>query len=140
VDALDQHVLGQDERLLADGQHRRIVIEPARCRIGRDGAQQVDKGGFGGHPVQAFAPTSLDFSVPLKSRDVRATVRNLTPHILGNTVEQAVGKARVLGVEERVRDIEIFVDHAAHRHVGPREQLVGACAQDLVQRAVDAAE
>ena len=46
VDALDEHVVGEDERLAADLQHRRIVHQPARRRIGGKAAHRGDEGGF----------------------------------------------------------------------------------------------
>ena len=46
VDALDEHVVGQNERFAADLQHRRVVHQAARRRIGGQPAQGGDEGGF----------------------------------------------------------------------------------------------
>jgi hypothetical protein len=46
MDALDDHVVGEDKGFAADFQNRRIVEETPRRRIERARAQRFDEGGF----------------------------------------------------------------------------------------------
>jgi len=47
VDAFDHHVVGEDQAFAAKVDHGHVVVEPARGRILREGAQGGDEGGFG---------------------------------------------------------------------------------------------
>ena len=70
MDALDEHVVGQHDRAVARLQHRRIVHQPARRRIGGERAQRVDEGGFAAYVRTSFAMPS---SRPLTKPDSRAS-------------------------------------------------------------------
>ena len=82
MDALDDHVVGEDQRLAADLQHRRVVDQPARRRIGGQRAQRVDEGGFALGRMATFRHAS----VPDHGKEV-------SPHLLRHRVEQAVDEA-----------------------------------------------
>ena len=58
VDALDDHVVGQNQGFAAHLQHRAIVVEASRRRIERERAQGLDEGGFGAYFRTSFATAS----------------------------------------------------------------------------------
>src|SRR5437868_12626551 len=60
-------------------------------------------------------------------------IRLVLPQHARQAVEHAVHHPRLLAGEEGVRDVEIFADHDARRHVGAAEQLIGAGAQNGAQ-------
>src|SRR5204862_4287679 len=45
-------------------------------------------------------------------------------------IKQRVHEGRLVGTEERVRNVEIFVDHNLRRHILSRDQFVYARSQD----------
>src|SRR4051812_40464495 len=64
----------------------------------------------------------------------------LVTHILRHRVEKAVDEAGFLLAVEGLGDVDIFGDDAARGHVDPRGELVGAGAQYLAHRPVEAVE
>ena len=71
----------------------------------------------------------------IASRPSRAARR-----FLRDGVEQAVDEAALALVVEGVRDIDIFGDDRADRHVGAGDQLIGAGAKDRAHRPVEPLE
>ena len=64
----------------------------------------------------------------------------LGPRVARHTVEDAVHQSRLVRREEGARDVDIFGDDDAGRHVAPRQKLEDAAAQDGAERQVDARE
>src|SRR5438270_6635211 len=55
----------------------------------------------------------------------------------GNGVEQSVYETALALVVKSVGDVDIFGDDRTDRHVGARDQLIGAGAQDRAHRPVE---
>src|ERR1700752_7859 len=64
----------------------------------------------------------------------------LRPLLVAEAVEDGIDDLRLLLAEKRVRDIDIFGDDHARRHVAANEELVGAGAEDGAQDGIDARE
>ena len=92
MDALDDHVVGEDQGLAADLQHRGIVDQPPRRRIGG----------------KARASESMKADSAL------------TAHLPRQRVEQAVDEACLARVVKGFGDVDIFVDHGAAGRRGGR--------------------
>jgi len=58
MDAFDDDVVGEDQRLAADRQHRRVVDQAARRRIEGKAAQGIDEGGLGAYRLTSPASAS----------------------------------------------------------------------------------
>src|SRR5512144_1725154 len=64
----------------------------------------------------------------------------LRPFLMAELVEDSVDHLRLLAFEEGMREIDIFGDDDARRHVPAHQHLVGAGAQDGAQDRIDAVE
>src|SRR5690348_6272779 len=70
----------------------------------------------------------------------RSSPQPLGPERPGEAVEDAIDEARLLAGEESVRNVEIFADGDARRHLGTCQQLIGARAQDRPENDLEPLE
>ena len=64
----------------------------------------------------------------------------LRPRVARDAIEDAIHKSRLVGREEGLRDVDIFVDGDARRDIAARKELEHAAAKDRAERQVDAGQ
>src|SRR5438093_516708 len=104
-------------------------LEITRANPGRDGTIAASSI----RPRASGAPSASGRSSRAMASNSSTPLGGLAPDIPSDSVEDAVGDAGLGAFEERLGDLDVFVDGHLGGHIGSRCQLHGPGTQDGAQ-------